>query len=161
MHYQRLTKIGTIDQPIATAPDEERFWARVDRSGGLTKCWPWLAGAYPSGYGHMWWEGRSELAHRIAYTLSRKPIPSGRQWNIDHLCRNRICQNPDHLELVTRKENILRGISHGAVNNRKTHCIHGHEFTPENTYHPPKRPHHRYCRACAYRRARQQRSGVQ
>jgi hypothetical protein len=62
---------------------------------------------------------------------------------IDHLCRNTSCVRPDHLEVVTREENALRGSRNAA----KTHCDRGHEFTPENTYVPPSRDH-RACREC-------------
>jgi hypothetical protein len=58
------------------------------------------------------------------------PIPEGKQ--LDHLCRNRACINPEHLEPVTAKENILRGESFSAKNARKTHCIHGHELSGDN-----------------------------
>ena len=120
----------------------ESFWARVDRSSPYG-CWPWLGRLYPAGYGecHLFGEG---YAHRIAYILTRGPIPKGLQ--IDHLCRNRACANPEHLEAVTQRENILRGTGASARNAVKTHCIRGHEFTPENTYREPTGG--RRCRTC-------------
>jgi hypothetical protein len=66
-------------------------------------------------------------------TLVRGPIETG--LTVDHLCRNRRCVNPDHLEIVTNKDNILRGLSFAAMNKAKTHCIHGHEFNEQNTRH--------------------------
>lgn len=107
MHYQRLTKTGTLDQPLATGPDEERFWTKVDRSTGPDACWHWLAGiSAATGYGNIWWLGRTQSAHRVAYTLLRGPIPPA--LTIDHLCRVRHCVNPAHLELVTQAENNRR-----------------------------------------------------
>ena len=70
------------------------------------------------------------IAHRVAYEKAYGPIPEGLV--IDHLCRNGLCVNPEHLEAVTRKENILRGEGACAQNARKTHCKRGHELIPEN-----------------------------
>jgi HNH endonuclease len=146
MHYQRLKMIGTLAQPVATAPDEDRFWVKVDRSGGPEACWPWRAKIEDGGYGRVWWHGRSELSHRVAYELTLGAIPLGA--HLDHKCLNRRCANPAHLEPVTQAENNARSRSPSARNGRKTHCDHGHEFTPENTYRPPKRPQTRHCIAC-------------
>lgn len=65
---------------------------------------------------------------------------------LDHLCRNRLCVNPEHLEVVSRGENVLRGVGVTAENKRKTHCAHGHEFTTENTYRYGNKRHCRTCR---------------
>lgn len=107
MHYQRIKKTGRLDQPLSTGADEERFWAKVDRSGGPGSCWLWQAGiSGNTGYGNIWWLGRTQSAHRVAYTLLRGSIPP--ELTIDHLCRVRHCVNPDHLELVTQAENNRR-----------------------------------------------------
>ena len=74
---------------------------------------------------------RTEWAHRVSYELFRGPIPDGLQ--IDHLCRIRHCVNPDHLEAVTQRENILRGTSPSAKAAARDACINGHPYTPENT----------------------------
>jgi len=90
-----------------------------------TQCWEW-PGHLKEGYGRVYFEGKQIEAHRASYISYRGPIPKGLQ--IDHLCRNRSCINPDHLEKVTKKENCLRGTSPSAVNSRKIQCIRGHEF---------------------------------
>ena len=93
-------------------------------------CWDWV-GALRHGYGRVHDRGRSVPAHRVSYERAKGPIPTG--LTIDHLCRNRACGNPDHMETVTNVENVMRGVSAPAQNARKTHCKHGHPFTPANT----------------------------
>ena len=78
------------------------------------------------------YEGKMSLAHRISYEIHVGLIPEG--MTIDHLCRVRHCFNPNHLEVVTLKENLMRGDTLCARNSNKTHCDKGHEFTPENTF---------------------------
>jgi hypothetical protein len=80
------------------------------------------------------------MAHRVAYELVIGQIPAGLE--LDHLCRNVVCVNPAHLEPVTRAENMRRRSA------AQTHCKHGHEFTPENTYYYWHGGRHRACRAC-------------
>lgn len=82
------------------------------------------------GYGRVKVNGKSFGAHRLAYIEQYGDIPTGLQ--VDHLCRNRSCVNPSHLELITQKENILRGHSFAGLNKSKTHCSKGHELTTEN-----------------------------
>lgn len=106
-------------------------------------CWEWDGRHFAGGYGgsHIVINGKQEIcAHRIIYMLLVGPIPEG--LDLDHLCRNRGCVNPDHLEPVTRRENISRGFW-GA----RTHCVHGHEYTEANTYRVPVSGH-RQCRIC-------------
>jgi hypothetical protein len=90
---------------VAGTP-EERFWAKVDANG---VCWEWLAGKLPTGYGSFRVNGKSLYAHRFAWETLMGPIPAGLV--LDHLCRNPSCVNPDHLEPVTDKVNINRGVS--------------------------------------------------
>ncbi len=104
---------------------------RFDGSGG---CWTWTRNLSRGGYG----------PYRRYYVRLKGPIPKG--LHIDHLCRNRACCNPLHMEAVTQRENSLRGVGSPAVNARKTHCDHGHEFTVENTY--VNRLGWRWCREC-------------
>jgi len=126
------------------APLEDRYWPKVDRRGP-EECWPWIAALAPNGYGHFnGQDGSHLLAHRIAYQLANGPIPEG--LTIDHLCRNRACCNPAHLEAVLQRTNTLRGTGFAAVNATKTHCPQGHEYSPENTY--VSSSGERSCRAC-------------
>ncbi len=109
-------------------------------------CLIWRAGRQGKGYGAIVWEGRSWLAHRLMYVAAKGPIPDG--LHIDHLCRNRACVNPDHLEAVTPRENVMRG-EVGDRMRRTTHCPQGHEYTPANTkVKTYKRRTSRNCRAC-------------
>ena len=120
---------------------KERFWSKVTKG---PDCWEWTAGKVTGGYGRFGYGGKPRMAHRISWELLIGKIPVGLQ--IDHLCRNRTCVNPDHLEPVTRKENIRRGFSPTAINGRKTHCNNGHEFKGENIYR--KNEISRDCRKC-------------
>lgn len=126
-------------------PPEVRFWRQVDAKSGGT-CWMWMGGLTHDGYGRFR-SGPTGApmtgAHRFAYEQLVGPIPEGLV--IDHVCRTRACVNPGHMEVVTPGENTLRGESIQAKNARKTHCIRGHEFTPENTI---VRSRGRGCRAC-------------
>ncbi len=120
-----------------------RFWERVHKKGP-DECWPWAQAVSSTGYGQFQLFHHRVLAHRFAYEMAYGAIPSGLQ--IDHLCRNRACCNPTHLEAVTLRENVLRGVGVTAVNARKTHCVNGHEFNEENTGYTPTGK--RVCRAC-------------
>lgn len=135
-------------------PLEAKFWSKVDVRSGLD-CWQWRASQLSdTGYGQFGVERNGGWtmapAHRVAYELIIGPIPEGLV--IDHLCRNRLCVNPYHLEPVTNAENLRRGNGWSGINARKAFCVHGHEFTPENTYVGAKG---RSCRAC--NRAKEQR----
>jgi hypothetical protein len=122
-------------------PVDERLWARVDRTEA---CWTWMGNVSNGGYGQINNGGRLVMVHRLAYELLVGPIPLGLQ--LDHLCRNRRCVNPAHLEPVTQQENIRRGNS-GQKNAARTHCPDGHPYDESNTYLSPGSKS-RTCRTC-------------
>jgi hypothetical protein len=124
-----------------SASAEEKFWSRVAKGKSAASCWVWQ-GSTRTGYGSFYSHGRVYPAHRFAYEAVKEPIPAGLV--LDHLCRNRACVNPDHLEPVTEQVNILRGIGMTAMNARKTHCVNGHPLTGENIYTGRGRE----CRVC-------------
>lgn len=159
-HLQRQNKGLPLDyRPIINRtylPAETRFWLKVDKNGlipaerpELGPCWTWTAQINNQGYAVLGVASRPAAAHRFAYQLLVGPIPEG--LHLDHLCRNRGCVNPSHLEPVTCRENLLRGNTHAAMNVAKTHCPHGHEYTTENT---GTYKGSRYCRTCGRLRAR-------
>jgi hypothetical protein len=113
----------------------------------VTGCWVYTGYISPNGYGQVVRRPRKYQAHRYTYEQVVGPIPEG--LDLDHLCRNRACCNPDHLEPVTRRENCLRGLcGHitGAKNKAKTHCPQGHEYNEANTRYCKGE---RSCRVCA------------
>ena len=113
-------------------------------------CWIWLGCLVTGGYGAGWANGRLQVAHRISYLAFKGEIPE--HMTLDHLCRKRCCVNPKHLEVVTRWENVRRGINHIArYANMKT-CVRGHELRPATA--PSAKPHHRICSTCARDRQR-------
>ncbi len=109
----------------------------------LGPCWLWTGDRDPRGYGRVWVDDHKEWAHRFIYVRLIGPIDQDLQ--IDHLCRVRGCVNPFHLEPVTRRVNLLRGIGFSARNAVKTECLRGHPFNAENTRIVPKG---RKCRVC-------------
>lgn len=120
----------------------ERFWSKVQQSGD---CWVWTS-EQSRGYGRIRISGRNVLAHRWSYEAMIGPIPDGLQ--IDHLCRNRLCVNPYHLEPVTAKVNIQRREEARVAAGIPTHCARGHEFTPSNTIVKSGNNGKRACRRC-------------
>src|SRR5262245_20695777 len=111
-------------------------------------CWEWLDVPHHSGYGHFFYNGKIHLAHRMAFEYFKGAIAEGLQ--LDHLCRNRSCVNPNHLEPVTCRENLLRGTCPTAQNARKTHCPKGHELVGHNLMIWRGK---RKCRTCSNERA--------
>jgi hypothetical protein len=105
----------------------ERFWSKVDKTD---LCWNWTAGLDAYGYGQFRYEGKTMKAHRLAWLFVNNNIDDN--LSIDHICRNRKCVNPSHMELVTRGENVRRGKGADHWRN-KTHCPSGHKYDDENT----------------------------
>ncbi len=95
-------------------------------------CWFWIGSLTQQGYGRMWVKSRNSTnyAHRIVYELLVGPIPEG--LTIDHLCRNKLCVNPEHMEAVSSRVNALRGYGPPAINARKRRCHKGHLFNDKN-----------------------------
>lgn len=130
---------------ILTEKDQARFWAKVTLPDG-NGCMLWTSTKSHNGYGLFTLGDARPRTHRISYELAYGAIPDGLV--IDHLCRVRHCVAPDHLEAVTRQENVRRGLTGklNHANGRKTACLRGHAFTAENTYRDPAG--RRSCRAC-------------
>lgn len=118
---------------------EQRLWKKVNKNGPipacrpeLGPCWQWTGKSLIKGYGTICENKKGYSVHRLVYTMLRGAVPEG--LDLDHLCRNRACCNPHHLEPVTRRENLLRSpIAPTGINDRKTHCKYGHEFSAQNT----------------------------
>lgn len=136
-------------------PIAERFWKYVEFTDS---CWLWRGSTTKKGYGQISGEPHTQkrfMAYRWLYEFVVGPIPDG--LTLDHLCRNRGCVRPDHMEAVTNRVNILRGTSWAAVNARKTHCPRGHSLSDSRTTRIDPATGKRICRACAVvtRRARE------
>ena len=138
----------------------EQFEAKVERIP-FSACWHWTGVIAKNSYGKFQLNKKQELAHRVSYEHYKGPIPSG--LCLDHLCRNRSCVNPDHLEAVKQSENLLRSpIAQWSVNAKKTECPKGHQYTKENTL--TNKEGYRWCRTCkrewmkAYRLSHQRKS---
>ncbi len=133
-------------------PDwSDRFWSKVEQVGD---CWEWTA-ARTNGYGVFRLAGRNFSAHRLAYELMVAEIPDGLQ--IDHLCRNRACVNPAHMEPVTNRENTLRGLAPAVNRARELNgdtCSRGHRYADPGVTYVTSRGY-RVCRRCkALRRSK-------
>jgi hypothetical protein len=123
----------------------DRFLEKIAPSD--SGCLEWQGSKSPQGYGWFSWNSKPTLAHRWSYEAVMGAIPAGMV--IDHLCRNRCCVNPFHLECVSMAENTARGILHDlqrANAKQKTHCLRGHPLFGENLRTDAKG--HRMCIAC-------------
>lgn len=128
-----------------------RFWEKISVSAD--GCWNWTASLDDCGYGkYAIGGGRWRRAHRISFG----DVPEGLE--LDHLCRNRACCNPSHLEAVTHRTNMSRADWSNNFNRKKTHCKGGHEFSATNTY--IDKHGFRHCRKCRALRARKRRGNL-
>lgn len=110
----------------------ERLASRYSKDE-KTGCWVWFGTRNRKGYGCLSYQRKYYAAHRLSYELEKGKIPQGLQ--IDHLCKNKSCVNPTHLEAVTLFENIRRSV--------RTHCKRGHDLSESNVYNGK-----RHCRQC-------------
>lgn len=140
MHYSRWYEHGTTDKP-RPRPRTPKPW--MNRLAGYFTvgdgCWVWNSSRDVHGYGRFWRDGHGMPAHRVLFELMVGPVPDGLE--LDHLCRNKACVRPDHLEPVTHQENTRRAYA------QRTHCPQGHPYDEQNTYIQPSRGT-RVCRIC-------------
>lgn len=129
----------------------------ADRIAVEGECWI-SRGSDVRGYRRITWNGKRQYAHRVVYEQMVGPVPDG--LDLDHLCRVRSCCRPDHLEPVTRAENIRRG-DIGRINGeraaQRTHCPQNHPYDDENTYHGRGQ---RHCRECSRASARRYKARI-
>ncbi len=116
-------------------------------------CIEWTGCKTKAGYGIMAVGDTTKLTHRIVYEEHIGSIPKGKE--IHHICGNRACMNVEHLQLVTRRQNVLMSSNFAAVNSKKTHCPQGHEYNEKNTYTDSKNCRH--CRVCTKLNKRKER----
>ena len=136
-------KLSAAEKRKLSQPGTQaRFWQKVDKSGD---CWTWK-GWKAYGYGMCFVSGRNVRAHRIAYYLTRPNMDES--LSVDHTCRNRACVNPAHMELVTMKENVLRGVGLTAQRARQTHCHKGHPLSGSNLGSTGQKHKYRRCKIC-------------
>jgi hypothetical protein len=126
---------------------EERFWAKVDKTGD---CWEWTAALNNRGYGRFRMPDGHVTAHVMSFRLTYGPVPTGKE--VHHICENRKCVRPTHLQAVTHRENLLASGTLPGINAKKTHCLNNHPFNEENT--AMTKAGKRRCRTCVRERAR-------
>lgn len=120
-----------------TIEDKIEKYVTVNTGNG---CWEWTGGIQSQGYGTTRYEGKNWLVHRLVYTYYKGDIAAGLV--IDHMCKNKVCCNPDHLQTISPKENVLLGEGPTAKNSKKEECLYGH------AYDALDKRGFRYCRTC-------------
>lgn len=142
-HWKRWRRYGDPagGGPMRIADPMTRLLSRIQKT---EDCWLWLGQVNNKGYGLFSLDGTKIGAHSASYRLHVGPVPDGLE--LDHLCRNPLCVRPSHLEPVTHAENQRR------MGDARSHCIHGHPYTSDNTYRTPDG--RKRCRACARERDR-------
>ena len=137
------------------ASDLRRFNEKVRKTDG---CWLWTASVVSDGYGQMWLGRTMVRAHRLSYEIHKGPVPKG--LFVCHRCDVPRCVNPDHLFVGTNQDNQRDSASKGRTRNAnpsKTHCMRGHEFSPENTRVVAGK---RYCKTCQVARNKTYRKDI-
>lgn len=124
-HYGRLSKGQDMDAPVRKrgASDNERFWAKVNKTA---TCWNWTASSL-RGYGVFRTGGKTSVAHRVSFMWAKGEIPEGAQ--LDHMCHNRSCVNPDHLRFA---DHMLNGQNRASSNSNSKSGVRGVHWC--NTY---------------------------
>lgn len=153
-HWQSAKRSGTLPKewtreqrkPVPIEAKLEK-WKSINPETG---CWEWTRTLSEDGYGKVPISGsRYGSVHRISYQIAKGEIPDG--FELDHLCRNRRCFNPDHLEPVTRRTNVVRGLLPGMMKRKavsQTHCKNGHLLFGENLVLQGPEKKFRVCRIC-------------
>ena len=140
-----------VKQRRKTRDPYVRFFEKVELG---SSCWLWRGQRTHGGYAYCWMDGKKRYGHRLVYEWMVGPVPDGLE--LDHLCRVRHCVNPAHLEAVTRRENMVRGLTFIAAQVQRTHCPQGHPYSPENTRVNRGK---RQCRTCDREAQRRRRAG--
>lgn len=158
LHYDRQRRHGRTFLRPRSKSLTEHLWPRIEKRD--EGCWIWTGALNAAGYGHIGHRTQVFRVHRVVYEMLVGPIPEGQV--LDHLCRNRACCNPKHLEAVTVQTNNRRGDHQSFVVLRTGKCARGLHSMAEATVRPNGS---RYCRACATaaearRRARQKASAA-
>ncbi len=143
----------TPEERAEIRKQDARFWRQVDDSGS---CWIWTGIKDYKGYGQFSANNKKHLAaHRWAYEALVGPIKEG--FVVDHLCRNRACCNPDHMEIVTPTENVMRGEGITAQNARRAECSCGHTYS---VAHRKDGRSYRFCKRCKNEQQREKRRAI-
>jgi len=153
-HWTRWRRHGDpLYEGRIVGDDARRFWAKVEKG---RRCWLWRGHVDEKGYGRFDWNDQHGYAHRFSWEVANgealPPLTAGGM-EIDHLCHNRQCVRPGHLQLVPRRENVRRAFSAAGIHHRTTHCPQGHPYDEANTWLDQRgRTPRRRCRQCSHNR---------